>query len=237
MPTGANPPYRAGPRDHRYIAGLREVLRDPGSAPRTRLAQLTGIARNKLASFERHPGRMAWVREQLAADRDDEWERLVTLAYHRAMAGDVKRALFYAQAIGKFGLPFDRVATNAAGPGARDHHDAHPETGTAASGTCWQCIRNTWSRAGHERRRAGSDPPAGRRVCRAQCWWCSARQRAHSGFEQWADRRPRDTCSSGRHRQRVSCLGANQHALARCSPPTCPRASPSEHVFSVQLRA
>ena len=74
MPKGDNRPYRPSPRDLRYLQGLREVIREPGSAPRTRLAQLTGIARHRLSIFESHTRRMAWVRAELAAGRQDDWE-------------------------------------------------------------------------------------------------------------------------------------------------------------------
>jgi hypothetical protein len=103
MPESDNRPYRPSPRDRRYLEALREVLREPGSAPRTRLAALTGIARNRLSTFERHARRMEWVRAELIAGREDAWERLVTYAFNRAMKGDIKWAHFAAQAIGKFG--------------------------------------------------------------------------------------------------------------------------------------
>lgn len=115
--AAAAPAYRPNARDYQYVEALKAWLSLPSqTATRARLAAMAGMPANKLAAYESHPARMAWVRSELAGDRrDDQWERLVDRALYRAMDGKIEWALFFARAIGRFG-PTENAASLANGP-------------------------------------------------------------------------------------------------------------------------
>jgi hypothetical protein len=124
------PAYRPTPRDHAYVDATRRWLAlQPSLATRTKLAELAGISRTALSSYEAHKPRMAGVRAQLAGNerRDVQWEHILDRAYWRALAGDVQWALFFAKASGRMGLSSEGQPLQAEGPTIVHVHVPRPE--------------------------------------------------------------------------------------------------------------
>lgn len=121
MQTRNTPVFRPRDNDYRYVEALKLWLAQAQQQhmTRTKLAEMAGMPRCKLSAFEAHPGRMAWVRTQLAGERrDDQWERMVDRAFHRGLVeGKIEWALFFARATGRFG-PGETVHSLGQGPTA-----------------------------------------------------------------------------------------------------------------------
>jgi hypothetical protein len=155
-PAGTSRPFRPAVRDWQYLHALREVLRDPGHAPRAKMLQMMGLRdRSALVRMEANARRMAWVREQQSGERrETQWEHILDRAYAHAVSAGAQHAHQYMAFFGKATM---RLADTSAGasPFGGEQPERPLYSGAAPPGSL--TILN-WAR------RSESDPLAARKV-------------------------------------------------------------------------
>jgi hypothetical protein len=96
--------YKPTPKDWQYVSALRETMLEGGPMPRAALMRRMGFShRSSLLRFEANVDRMAWVRAQLHAGREHQWELLLEKAFALGMKGQCDWAIFFAKGIGRYG--------------------------------------------------------------------------------------------------------------------------------------
>jgi len=93
--------YQPSAKDWQYLAAVKRTLEEPGCSPRARLMALAGFkTRAGLLQFEQSRARMAWVSHELGRGHEPSWEMLLSSAWEKAIAGDIRWAEFYGVATG-----------------------------------------------------------------------------------------------------------------------------------------